>query len=278
MNGPRLHFLQHVTFERPACIGTWARRHGLVRTATALHEGEPLPAVDAFDWLVVLGGPMGVADTAAHPWLEDERRLIAQALEAGRRVLGICLGAQQLAAVLGARVYRAPVREVGWFPVRETAACAGTPYAGFLGGEAMVMHWHGDTFDLPPSAVHLAASEACAQQAFACGRALGLQFHLELDRPAVERLIAACPQDLEPGPWVQTPAAMLTEQTAFAAAPRLLERLLDRWLAEDRGRDQADASTAGGCGGRAAAGGGAGSRSHAPSTRVMCDQVSPAFS
>lgn len=235
MSGPRLHFLQHVPFERPACIGAWAQRRGLPQAATALHAGEPLPAADAFDWLVVLGGPMGVADTGPHPWLDDERRLIAGALEAGRRVLGICLGAQQLAAVLGARVYPAEAREIGWFPVHETADCGATPYTGFLDGEALVMHWHGETFELPAGAVHLAASAACAHQAFACGRALGLQFHLELDREAVERLIAACPGDLEPGPWVQDASAMLAATDAFGNAGRLLERLLERWLAEDGG-------------------------------------------
>jgi len=105
----RIHCLQHVPFEGPAAIGDWAHERGHKLTITRLDRGQHLPAIGAFDWLIVLGGPMGVADRQRHAWMSPEIELIAGAVDAGRRVLGICLGAQLLAHALGARVYPAVI-------------------------------------------------------------------------------------------------------------------------------------------------------------------------
>ena len=219
--------LQHVPFEGPGSVRAWARRRGHEMTRVLSSDGA-LPKPDSFDWLLVMGGPMGVHDTREHPWLEAEKRFLWSALDAGRRVLGICLGAQLLAEALGAQVKRAGNREIGWFPVLRTPQAAEHPLGRALPGTFAAFHWHGETFDLPPGAAQLARTEGCEQQAFAFGdQVAGLQFHLEFSGDTVQDLLRHCPADLAPGPYVQTPEAMLWEPGRFDAAHAVLDRVLD---------------------------------------------------
>ena len=229
----RIHWYQHVPFEGLGSIDTWARSRGAAVTATRWHAGDRAPAADAFDWLVVMGGPMGVYDEAQHPWLAAEKRSLHEALDAGRTVVGICLGAQLVAAVLGARVTRNPHREIGWFPVHRDPAAAAHPVAQALPAAFEAFHWHGDTFAVPPGAVPLARSEACANQAFAIGnRVLALQFHLEVTLASAVAMVAHCPADLLPGPYVQAAGELVRADPArFERLNGVMEGLLDR-LAE----------------------------------------------
>jgi GMP synthase-like glutamine amidotransferase len=226
----RIHVLQHVPFEGPARIAHWAEDRGHALTVSHLYAGDPLPGLDAFDRLVIMGGPMGVADEAEHSWLAHEKARIEEAVRAGKSVLGICLGAQLIAAALGARVYRNAHKEIGWFPIALTAAgrshalCAGLP------AETEVFHWHGDTFDLPAGALHLASSAACDQQAFLFdGSVLGLQFHLESTPESVAELCSQCADEILPGPYVQDAARMRAAGAAeLARIHAMLDTLLDR--------------------------------------------------
>ncbi len=228
----RLLCLQHVPHEGPGSIDGWARRRGHTLARVLVPEGGPIPTPEAFDWLIVMGGPMGVHDVARYPWLRDEKRALRAALDAGRRVLGVCLGAQLIADVLGAGVRPNAEREIGWFPVRRTAEAAGTELGRALPEVFPAFHWHGDTFDLPPGAVHLAQSAACAQQAFALGdRVAGLQFHLEISADGAQELLRHDAADLVEGPFVQRPEAMLREPDRFDRANLLLDDLLDRMAA-----------------------------------------------
>jgi GMP synthase-like glutamine amidotransferase len=225
---PRVHWLQHVPFEELGAIGQWLAARGAHVTATRCHAGEDFPALDDFDWLVVMGGPMSVHDRDRYPWLTAEQRLIAQAIAAGKTVLGICLGAQLIAQALGARVFRAPEREIGWFPIAPVAAPAGHPFADLFLRPGDVFHWHGETFDLPAGAVPLARSTACANQAFAVGsRVLALQFHLEMTPEGARALIDHCPHDLAPGPWVESPVAMLADEHRFRDSHENMARALE---------------------------------------------------
>ena len=222
----RIHVLQHVAFEGPAAIEDWARRSGHVITRSRLDNAEPLPALTAFDLLVVMGGPMSVNDEHLHPWLKEEKALVRGAIASGRAVLGVCLGAQMIAAAMGARVYRGTEKEIGWFPVRRVT----TTGAGALFTQTFTpLHWHGETFDLPAQAVRLAETDAVPNQAFQLGPAIGLQFHLEATPESVQQLVDNAAHDIESGKPFQQPPSELLAQTpqASSAAQVILFNLLD---------------------------------------------------
>jgi len=212
--------LQHVPFEGPFRIAEWAAARGHLLHVTPLYEGVAPPRLADFDWLVIMGGPMGVGDEACYSWLAGEKDLIRRSIAAGKTLVGVCLGAQLLAEALGARVYRHHEREIGWMPIVLTPEGQSSPVSGFLPPSLQVFHWHGDTFDPPAGAVHLARSAACEQQAFLYeGRVLGLQFHLESTPESVAGICAACAEELVPGTYVQSAARML------AAPPENFELL-----------------------------------------------------
>jgi GMP synthase (glutamine-hydrolysing) len=149
---------------------------------------DDLRAVDAAaaDLLVVLGGPIGAYEEALYPFLVDELTLIERRLETGRPLIGICLGAQLMARALGARVYPSGIKEIGWSSLSLTEAGQSSPWRSLDG--VSVLHWHGDTFDLPQGATRLASTPLCLNQAFSHGAtALGLQFHIEAGRRQIER-------------------------------------------------------------------------------------------
>ncbi len=180
--------LQHVDHEGPGLIGAALAQAGLDAMVVRPDRGQPLPGATSMAGLVVMGGPMGVHDTGTHPWLVPERDLIAEMVGAGRPVLGVCLGAQQLAAALGAEVTTGPGLEVGLGRVQLTPAgrtdpVFGPEYSGLSDPAIPCVHWHRDTFSLPVGAVHLAATARYPHQAFRWGAgAYGLQFHVEVDR------------------------------------------------------------------------------------------------
>jgi GMP synthase (glutamine-hydrolysing) len=224
----RIHYLQHVPFEGLGYIDAWARQQNHDVSATALFGGDPLPALDGFDLLVVMGGPMGVYDTDEYAWLTPEKRFIEQALGAGKKVLGICLGAQLMADVLGAKVYKNRHKEIGWHPVARAAGAQAPLLADLFPEQFFAFHWHGDTFDLPAGAVHLALSEACPHQAFFYPpAALGLQFHLESTRPSIEQLIAHCGHELVPGPYIQSAADIRAQAERIGPSNDRMRALLN---------------------------------------------------
>ena len=222
----RAHYLQHVPFEGLGSIEPWLAAAGYELTRTPLYATADLPAAKAVDFLVVMGGPMSVNDEDQFPWLAPEKRFIREVIESGKPVLGICLGAQLIAAAMGARVFRNPVKEIGWFPIRAVAPHDGSVFS--LQPSATVFHWHGETFDLPPRAVRLAESDGCKNQAFQLGRsAIGLQFHLETTPESARELITHCRAELIPAPYIQTEEEILAAgPDRYAAINRLMGDLL----------------------------------------------------
>jgi GMP synthase-like glutamine amidotransferase len=222
----RAHYLQHVPFEGLGCIEPWLRESGYAITSTRFYESPALPDPRDVDLLVVMGGPMSVNDTQAFPWLVQEQRFIRQCVEAGKAVLGICLGAQLIAAAMGGRVYPHGQKEIGWFPLR------GVPSAvdGFFRFPpvSQVFHWHGETFDLPPGAIQLAASDACENQAFQLGHSvIGLQFHLEMTPISVREIVTHCRQELIPSAYVQPESSILSVTTDYYRdSNRLMKEVL----------------------------------------------------
>ncbi len=181
--------IRHVAFEHLGSLGTFLSGRGFrIRYLDAgMHD---LSAVDplAADLLVMLGGPIGADEDALYPYLQDELRLIEKRLQADKPLLGICLGAQLMARTLGARVYSGQAKEIGWSPIQLSKQGQESCLASLSGCGWQVLHWHGDTFDLPEGAIHLASSDITPNQAFSYAeKALALQFHLEIDPTEVER-------------------------------------------------------------------------------------------
>ncbi|MFZ5654264.1 MAG: type 1 glutamine amidotransferase [Pseudomonadota bacterium] len=222
----RAHYLQHVPFEGLGSIAPWLAGQGYRTTATRLFEAAAFPDPRDIDLLVILGGPMSVNDGGELPWLAAEKAFIREVIGLGTPVLGICLGAQLIAEVLGARVYPGPAREIGWFPVHGVANAEGADFV--LPPQVSVFHWHGETFDLPPGARRLARSAACENQAFQWGvRVIGLQFHLETTPESARALVAHCRHELSAGAFVQDEQQILAAPAAgYTAINRLMAEVL----------------------------------------------------
>lgn len=228
----RVHVLQHVAFEGLGCIADWLDASHATTTFTRFFESPQLPALDDVDFVIALGGPMSVNDEAALLWLRDEKRFIAAAIAADKPVLGICLGAQLMASALGARVYPGPEKEIGWFPVFAELAGTGVKDddAFALPAQIDVFHWHGETFDLPPTARLLASSPVCRHQAFQIGpRAIGLQFHLETTPVSMEAMLTHCADELVASQRFIASAEQIraTPSEYFVTANALMRSVLD---------------------------------------------------
>jgi GMP synthase-like glutamine amidotransferase len=226
---PTIQVIQHVPFEGPGVIADWALQRRYPLTISRLYAGDALPSIGSIDWLVVMGGPMSVNDEAAYAWLAPERALICQAIAAGKTVVGVCLGAQLIAAALGARVYPNAQQEIGWFPVSKTPEALTHPLLGGVPDSFVPLHWHGDTFDMPQGATRLFQTEACINQAFVYAeRVMGLQFHLEATAQTLEAMLANCRADLVDAPGIQTEAELLVGLSLAPAANGYLALLLDQ--------------------------------------------------
>lgn len=207
---PRIQYLQHVPFEDPGYILTYAQKHTWPVACTRIYENDPFPALDSFDWLIVMGGPMSVYEESLYPWISDEKKCIRQAIDRGKIVIGICLGAQMIASVLGARVYPHIHKEIGWFPVTLTPQALSVPVLKGIPDIFMAYHWHGDTFDIPAGAVHCAQSSGCPNQSFVFdNRVVGLQFHLEATPSSIGNMVAACGAESTPATFVQDVPRMI---------------------------------------------------------------------
>ena len=179
---------------------------------------------------IVLGGPIGAYEETAYPFIHDELRLLQARLAAGRPTLGICLGAQLMARSLGARVYPGGHKEIGWKPLQLTDAGCASALAPLASGTP-VLHWHGDTFDLPDRAALLASTDRYPHQAFAWGKhALGLQFHLETTARGLERWFIGHAGEIAGTPGLSVP--QLRDETAHYAADaeKYGQQCLTAWL------------------------------------------------
>lgn len=221
----KVHVLQHVPFEGLGSIEPWLVARGATVSYTRFFESSRLPKPMDLDLVIALGGPMSVNDEADLPWLKEEKRFVAEAVNSGKAVLGICLGAQLIAGALGARVYPGPHKEIGWFDIESTSD---RPDMFRFPKKVKVFHWHGETFDLPRDATRLARSAGCQNQAFQIGsRAIGLQFHLETTPASAESLIVHCRNELVDGRFIQSEEELReAPMAAYAVVNAIMDDVL----------------------------------------------------
>ena len=223
----KLHYLQHVPFEDPGYILQWAETKGYQLTSTRFFESDALPAADDIDWLIIMGGPMSVHDEDTCTWMKQEKRFIKDVINRDKPVLGICLGAQLIAQALGAEVFRNHEKEIGWFPIQKLPTNDKNGVLTLMPKRMTVFHWHGETFELPEGAQHLAKSEACLVQAFSYKKTLGLQFHLEMMAEGVKQLVAECSNDITEGAFIQNSEIIMNEIDFLEKNHLIMSSILD---------------------------------------------------
>lgn len=221
-----VHFIQHVHFETPGYLLEWATTQQHTISFTKIFEGDQFPVTDEIDFLIIMGGPMGVYEEDKYAWLATEKTFIKEVIAAGKKVLGICLGAQLIAEVSGAKVYPNTQKEIGWWPIRKIINEKTLPLTETLPDEFITFHWHGDTFDLPPGALHLFATSICPNQGFLLNEQVaGLQFHMEATPALVQQMAKYGQEELVTAPYIQTSGQMQELSARYAAAQQ--KQLLD---------------------------------------------------
>jgi len=224
----RLHYLQHVPFENPGSILTWAKENGHAITSTQLYQNDALPEQQDFDWLVVMGGPMNIYEEEIYPWLAAEKLFIGEAIAAGKVIIGLCLGGQLIADVIGGKVTQNPHKEIGWLPIQLSEEVRSTPLFSFFPEQPIVFQWHGDTFSvLPDDATCIAQSDACKHQAFIYKkRVFGFQYHLENTTSIIKGLVENCREEMVPDVYVQTPEELLAHSEYIEQNNKWMELFL----------------------------------------------------
>lgn len=211
-----MHILEHAPFENPGNIIDWANQHHATVSYTRLYNSEPFAEIPPFDLLIIMGGPMQISDENLYPWIKNEKKFIRKTIASGKKVLGICLGAQFLAHALGGRVFRNNVKEIGWFPLKKITQSQHPLLEKFPPSPLPAFHWHSDTFDLPRGAIRLFESEATVNQGFIFNdRIIALQFHWEVKPDNIRLLLKHNADDLGPGGFIQSPEEMLNQTKKF---------------------------------------------------------------
>lgn len=225
----RIHYFQHAAFEGLGNIEEWVTLKGHLLTSTLFHEEVSFPDHGDIDWLIVMGGPMSVHDEDQYDWLKAEKQFIRQAIGSGKTVLGICLGSQLVAEALGARVYQNKEKEIGWFDIELSPSGKASRFFFDMNPLMKVFHWHGDTFDIPKDAYHIASSRATRNQGYIYKeRVVALQFHPEITTNSLSQMLEDCESDLTPGKYVQTAGDILNGSGYIEHSRKILFSLLDR--------------------------------------------------
>ena len=220
----RVHVLKHVEFEDLGLISPILEEARASINYTRFYLNEPLPELNSFDALIIMGGPMSANDETKYSWLKDEILFVKKAIAEKKKIFGICLGAQIIAKCLGARVYQNPEKEIGWFPVNFS-------FSNLIEKSQTVFHWHGETYELPENAKLIATNDVCINQGFLYSEhVLALQFHLEMQLEGINALIDACPDDIEPKSFVQTKDEMISGDRHIGPCKDLLETLLGAFI------------------------------------------------
>ncbi len=223
----KIHYIQHVEYETPGVILNWVDENKHKLTSTKFYLNESLPNKYDFDLLIIMGGPMNIYDSAKYPYLKKEKLFITNVIKKGISVLGICLGAQLIADVLGAKIKANKQKEIGWFPIQivENKSCS--ELNEILSINTPVFHWHGDTFEIPKGAERIAKSEVCNNQAFIYNKnVFALQYHLEMSESSLKELIKNGRDEMLEAPYIQTETEMFSNKNYFNLTKNKLYSLL----------------------------------------------------
>ena len=225
----KIHCFQHIFFEGLGCIDHWIKEKGHSVNFTKFYAGDLLPDINAIDWLIIMGGPMGVYEENKFSWLKKEKEFIKQAITANKTVIGICLGAQLIAEALGSKVYKNTEKEIGWFDVTITPNGKENKLLEGFDDMFNVFHWHGDTFDLPRNAEHLIQTDVCKNQAFLYKeKVLGLQFHFEVTNETLTEMVKHGRDELTTGNFIQSEVEILSNDKYIKDNNAKLFTILDR--------------------------------------------------
>ena len=206
----RVHTLIHAPFEGLGVIRGWLSEKNHFLHETHTYRGDPLPRVENFDWLIIMGGPQSLQKLEKYLYLKDELRLINEALQSNKLILGICLGAQLIAEALGAKTVSSPETEIGVFPLHLTGKGYTDPILRHFPDPFNATHWHHDMPGLPEEAVILASSSGCPRQIIRFRRGVyGIQCHLELTSADISKMIDHGSHDLISGRYIQTKYELL---------------------------------------------------------------------
>jgi GMP synthase-like glutamine amidotransferase len=224
----KIQCFMHVPFEGPGIIESWVKENGHQLEYTRFYETDPLPESSEVDMLVIMGGPMNVFDFHTHPWMQEEIEWVSKLMDAGKPVLGICLGAQIMAASLGMDVYPGEHKEIGWHSLQFLPSLGEYRIFRNLPETRKVFHWHGDTFPIPQGAMRIASSTAFTNQGFIHkNSAIALQFHLEMTPDSVRGLVDNCRDELVSGPYIQTETEILNESGYYESNQQVMFQFLD---------------------------------------------------
>jgi GMP synthase (glutamine-hydrolysing) len=225
-----LYCIEHVSYEGPGTLKEWCEARGVKLKRVRLWAGDSIPRVEDVKKLVVMGGPMSIYDELDYDWLADEKEFIKSVCQKWEpKVLGVCLGAQIIADALGALVYPNEEAEIGFYPVTNTKNGNEGPLSALAEGQ-VVLHWHGDKFEIPSGATSLKESEACKTQAFWWDeRVLGIQFHLETDEACLENMIdMGEAQEKSLDTWVQSEEELLANKSILLDMKEAYFKVLDK--------------------------------------------------
>lgn len=226
-----IHSFQHDHFEDLGFIGEWAANQNFTTSVTRLDLKPEFPSHNEYDWLIILGGKMGVNDFEAFPWLHEEISYINQAIRKGKTVIGICLGSQLIAAALGSKVYKNTEPEIGFWPVSFHKHTQDDGIFKHFPAELKLMHVHFDIFDLPKGATAMASSEVTPCQAFRFGNnVFAFQFHFEISSKNAKNFIQEITPEIVPGKHVQYPSAMVENINSCVLNNQVFSKVLDEIL------------------------------------------------
>ncbi len=226
----RIHYIQHVPFEELGFLKVLIEKQDFKLSVTKVFENVSFPAMDQFDALIIMGGPMSVHDSDLYSWLIKEKIFIKEAINHNKKILGICLGAQLIAEVLGASVFPNSVKEIGWFSVDFSKT-----FINYINEEKQnhhVFHWHYETFNLPTGAFPIASSQYCENQGFMLGEnILALQFHIEMMRDNVFSIVKHCKDEIKDSATIQTEDEILNNESYFNNIHYLTQKIFCRFFA-----------------------------------------------